>query len=404
MNSTEVFTEGLSDQESVAFTSEPNKTVIQNFYFHGSGYEYFRIWIVNLLLTLVTLGIYSAWAKVRRMQYFYENTELMGARFGYHADPKKVLKGRLLAILAVGGFYAAAYFFPAIEPFGSVIWVALLPALLALALYFRLRNTSYRGLRFEFDGTFKQSYQALRLPLALSLIGLAAVAVAMQFLGESGKPGMLIGIVLAVVYLLLPIIVMPMFQVQWKRFAHQHSLFGSERFGFSATVKQYTKTYLISFLVFFLLAIPIAFVFGMLMAFLFKGEIHSEATFSIWAKLPEILMGIAVVYVLLFAIAPYLKAKFFNLAWNNTQIGQHSFVADVPVWGLVGVSASNFALILLTLGFYRPFAVIRTQKYLLAHLHLNTAGEPADIFKTSNTGGANTVSEGALDLFGDMDM
>ena len=397
-------TDGLSDQESVDFTVEPNKTVTQNFHFHGSGSEYFRIWIVNLLLTLITLGIYSAWAKVRRMQYFYENTELMGARFGYHADPKKVLKGRLLAILAVGGFYAAAYFFPVIEPFGSVIWVALLPALLALALYFRLRNTSYRGLRFEFDGTFKQSYQALRLPLAMALLGLAAVAIAMQFMGESGKPGMLIGIVLAVVYLLLPIIVMPMFQVQWKRFAHQHSMFGTERFGFTATVKQYTKTYLSSFLIFLIVAIPVGIIFGVLMAFLFKGEVRAQESFSVWSNLPEIFMSIAIVYVMLFAIAPYLKAKFFNLAWNNTQIGKHSFIADVPVWGLVGVAASNFVLILLTLGFYRPFAVIRTQKYLLAHLHLNTPGEPAEIFKTSNTGGANTVSEGALDLFGDMDM
>ena len=36
--------------------------------FVGTGSEYFRIWIVNLLLTIVTLGIYSAWAKVRRLE------------------------------------------------------------------------------------------------------------------------------------------------------------------------------------------------------------------------------------------------------------------------------------------------------------------------------------------------
>jgi uncharacterized membrane protein YjgN (DUF898 family) len=397
-------TEGLSDQESVDFTAEPDKTITQNFHFHGSGSEYFRIWIVNLLLTLLTLGIYSAWAKVRRMQYFYENTELMEARFGYHADPKKVLKGRLLAVLAVGGFYAAAYFFPVIEPFGSVIWVALLPALLALALYFRLRNTSYRGLRFEFDGTFKQSYQALRLPLAMALLGLAAVAIAMKFMGEGGNAGMLIGIVLAVVYLLLPIIVMPMFQVQWKRFAHQHSMFGTERFGFTATVKQYSKTYLSSLFVFVAAAVPTAFAFGFAIAFLF-GEASRERESFFWRENGEaFIFAISVIYVMFFAIAPYIKARFFNLAWNNTQIGEHRFVADLPVWGFVGLSTSNFLLILLSLGFYRPFAVIRTQKYLLAHLHLNTAGEPAEIFKTSNTGGANTVSEGALDLFGDMDM
>lgn len=399
-------TEELSYEESVAFTTEPNKTVTQNFHFHfhGTGSEYFRIWIVNLLLTLLTLGIYSAWAKVRRMQYFYENTELMGARFGYHADPKKVLKGRVLAILAVGGFYSMAYFFPVLEPFGSLIWVALLPALLAFALYFRLRNTSYRGLRFKFVGTLQQGYVALKLPLSLALLGLAAVSIAMHFLAEKNNYGMLIGIVLAVVYLLFPIFVMPMFQVQWKRFAHEHSMYGAERFGFTATVKQYAKVYLSSFFVFFAVAVPAAIAFGLVLALIFRDAYRTREPFSWWENLPQFIMGIAVIYVMLFAIAPYIKVRFFNLAWNNTHIGEHKFVADVPVWGFVGVSASNFLLILLSFGFYRPFAVIRTQKYLLAHLHLNTAGEPAEIFKPSNTGNANAVSEGALDLFGDMDM
>ncbi|MET2872051.1 DUF898 family protein, partial [Exiguobacterium profundum] len=55
--------------------------------FIGSGSEYFRIWIVNLLLTIVTLGIYSAWAKVRTLQYFYRNTQLAGSSFDYHGSP-----------------------------------------------------------------------------------------------------------------------------------------------------------------------------------------------------------------------------------------------------------------------------------------------------------------------------
>ena len=50
--------------------------------FNGNGAEYFGIWIVNLLLSIVTLGIYSAWAKVRRLQYFYRHTELAGSSTG----------------------------------------------------------------------------------------------------------------------------------------------------------------------------------------------------------------------------------------------------------------------------------------------------------------------------------
>src|SRR5262245_59017915 len=69
----------------------------ERFHFTGDGGEYFRIWIVNLLLSIATLGIYSAWAKVRRQRYFYGNTRLAGSAFEYHARPIQILKGRLIA-------------------------------------------------------------------------------------------------------------------------------------------------------------------------------------------------------------------------------------------------------------------------------------------------------------------
>ena len=55
-------------------TSDPNPTaatveaIEQRLRFTGSGGEYFRIWAVNRTLTVLTLGLYSAWAKVRRLQ------------------------------------------------------------------------------------------------------------------------------------------------------------------------------------------------------------------------------------------------------------------------------------------------------------------------------------------------
>ena len=68
-------------------------------HFSGSGAEYFGIWIVNLLLTIVTLGIYSAWAKVRRLQYFCRHTELAGSSFDFHGNPIKILIGRAIALV-----------------------------------------------------------------------------------------------------------------------------------------------------------------------------------------------------------------------------------------------------------------------------------------------------------------
>ena len=81
-------------------TSLPTQEAVRiPFKFHGDGGEFFRIWIVNIVLTILTLGIYSAWAKVRTKRYFYGNTELAGDRFDYLGDPLAILRGRIIAIV-----------------------------------------------------------------------------------------------------------------------------------------------------------------------------------------------------------------------------------------------------------------------------------------------------------------
>src|SRR5438876_1041541 len=75
--------------------------------FTGTAAEYFRIWIVNLFFTLATLGIYSAWAKVRKRRYFYGSTRLDGDSFDYFASPKAILNGRIIAV-AIFAIYALA--------------------------------------------------------------------------------------------------------------------------------------------------------------------------------------------------------------------------------------------------------------------------------------------------------
>ena len=53
--------------------------------FTGDGKEYFRIWVVNLLLTLATFGIYSAWAKVRPALAASQSRQPSRSRMGLSA-------------------------------------------------------------------------------------------------------------------------------------------------------------------------------------------------------------------------------------------------------------------------------------------------------------------------------
>ena len=82
--------------------------------FTGNAKDYFGIWIVNLILSIVTLGIYSAWAKARREIYFKNNTKIFDTGFGYHATGGQIFKGRLVAfviLVAVNIVYSFLPFF-----------------------------------------------------------------------------------------------------------------------------------------------------------------------------------------------------------------------------------------------------------------------------------------------------
>lgn len=117
--------------------------------FIGSGSEHFRIWIVNLLFTLVTLGLYNPFAKVRRLRYFHGATEVGGHPLSFHADPWKMLRGYLLVMLLFAACGGAGRFSPVAGAVAFCIIAALWPALWHSSLRFRLANTGWRGLRLH---------------------------------------------------------------------------------------------------------------------------------------------------------------------------------------------------------------------------------------------------------------
>src|SRR5690606_35454791 len=147
-----------------AETSPPSLVLRHEpFTFTGTGREYFGVWIVNVLLTIVTLGIYSAWAKVRRMRYFHGNTRLAGGSFDYHARPVQILVGRIIVLVIIVAYNLAVNFVPIV---GGVIGVAFLfaiPWFVMRGLRFRARVTSYRNVRFDFTGGYGGAFLAYLL-------------------------------------------------------------------------------------------------------------------------------------------------------------------------------------------------------------------------------------------------
>src|SRR5687768_14146444 len=146
--------------DAAAATAEPAPSVSIPFEFRGTGAEYFRIWIVNLLLSIVTLGIFSAWAKVRRQRYFYGSTFLDGHSFEYHAQPIAILKGRLIVFAGYVAFFIGLQFYQPLL-LGLVPVAAIgLPWVLMRSRRFQLRMTSWRNVRFGFRGRYGAAVNA----------------------------------------------------------------------------------------------------------------------------------------------------------------------------------------------------------------------------------------------------
>lgn len=305
--------------------------------FSGSGAEYFRIWVVNVCLSIVTLGIYSAWAKVRRNQYFYRHTTLAGAGFDYHGDPKTILKGRIFAFLMFACYSLVGQFNQAAALVILAAIMALMPWLLVRSLRFRLHNTSYRGLRFAFHGQTGPAY--------------------VNFLFWPFLSGLTLGGL------------WPLAQQRIARFTRENSAYGNARFHFSAGPGAYYGIYLMTIVMGIL-------VFAGLMAsvtLLGSKELIPVEAGQLVAM--SVLIAAIGTYLALFLIAyPYVAARLQNLAWNSTALDEHHFQANVRAREMLGIMLTNVLLIVLTLGLYKPFADIRLARYRVQHIAFLPAG------------------------------
>jgi uncharacterized membrane protein YjgN (DUF898 family) len=326
--------------------------------FTGTGSEYFRIWIVNTLLSIVTLGIYSAWAKVRRNQYFYRNTLLDNAGFDYHGDPKVILKGRILAVLLFAAYSGVGQFNPKAGLLVLALIMLVMPWLLMRSLRFRLHNSSYRNLRFAFHGETKPAYVNFLLWPFLSSITLG--------------------------------LLWPMAQQKINRYIRNNSAFGNVFFRFSADAGDFYKIYL---LLFFIGVLVVAGLFG-LGKFLNPNNMQARSAIGIFFTI-----GLLISILLAHA---YIVARMQNLLWNHTQLGQHSFFANLKARELLGVMLGNLVLIVLTLGLYKPFADIRMARYRLEHIRLLPDGD-IEQFVVGVQSRASAVGQEVADIF-DMDI
>ena len=299
------------------------------FEFTGNAGEYFKIWVVNVFLSVITLGVYSAWAKVRRKRYFYGNSLLESAPLEYLADPKNILKGRLIVFGVFVAYSVANQFAPVAESIFGIAFVFLLPWVIIRARSFNLRNSSYRNIRFDFRAAYGKAFKIF--------IGLPFIA----------------ALTLGIAY--------PYYVYRKNQFLVEHSGYGTSPFAFEARGRYFYPIYLKAGGLFVLIMAAV-FLVG-------PGLAAAGIRSSFFAFFPGLFM---ILFILL--VRAYIQASIINLVWNNMRSGEHRFESTLkPSW-MLWLYFSNGVAILFSLGLLIPWATVRMARYRLANLRLVAAG------------------------------
>jgi len=345
--------------------------------FRGKAREYFRIWIVNLCLTLLTLGIFSAWSKVRKKRYLYSHTTLGGTPFQYLGKPIPILKGRVIAAIGFLIYYASSHFLISLLPYIFAAGLIVAPWVLVRSAAFNARYSAFRNMTFHFDGGYLDVLKAF---WAWGII-LAAVIVMMFILPEKRA---FIGIPLAVFGLSYPWWIRRL-----KKFIIERTSFGGKRGTFSATSGQFFKIYFISGLIVIAVAIPS----GILMATLLTPT--KKSLLLTYLAAAPIYIG----YVVAFA---YVQSRSGNLVWNHTHLGPLRFCSTLRCRDLLKLYMTNALGIIASLGLLIPWAVMRTVKYRADNMRVLQEGELSE-FQGSDRNGVTAVGAEAIDFF-DVDL
>ncbi len=386
-----------SDRDSAAgpmSTFMPQNIDAHPMEFTGSGGEYFRVWIVNVLLSIVTLGIYTPWARRRTAQYFYSHTLVAGSPLEFTAQQRKMVMGFVLLMLIT-----LAYNIAANTGQDAAVGVLLLtgavlsPLIWGSAMRFRLGATRWRGLRLQFTAHWKEVYLASWPLFALALVWFG-VFFGMQILSpeladvlqevedEAANPKMpsftpamgallLLGLVLTVLCFIR-------LEYNYKSLLVLKAQVGAEKGRWKPVYMDFVKVWLATVAVFVLTVVGFSVLIGVLAGSsiaLFAGQ---SSRMGLWMILVIIVSIIAGIFMLILASAParaYREARMFQLMWNNIGVSHVArFKCHLKSGSYVGLRIKNMLLTLLTLGLYRPFARVSEYRMKCESVTLHVKG------------------------------
>ena len=340
--------------------------------FDGSWTEFAPIAFTNLLLIIVTLGIYRFWATVRERRYLWDRTSFIDDRLEWAGTGKELFIGFLLAMLViVVPYFAAAFAARALFLHGQIVAGSVLSAVIVLYIFALVGLARYRALRYRLTRTF---WRGIR--------------------GGSDDPGF--GYMLSYVWktvtgivplgLLVPWSLVSLYNERWNRLS-----FGPLPFRANGEVRGLMGRFLLCYLApFAMIAMVGVATMPQVFAIQRGQEPNSLAVLSI-------VLGMLAGYFVFGLVLMAFYAKYFRQVIGATALGELEFHFSARTWDWIKLLLGDAALVLFTLGLGFVFINYRHWKFYVTHMGASGTIDPEDL--TQSTTRDLRTGEGLLEAF-----
>jgi uncharacterized membrane protein YjgN (DUF898 family) len=334
--------------------------------------DLYRIFLVNLLLTVVTLGIWRFWAVTRMRRYVWSRTSSFGQRFEYDGTGGQLFVGFLIAVLLIFGMAAAAAFLTwllaHLLPHPKALAVLplfafeILVVVLALgapfsAQRYRLNHTVWRGIR----GGVKGSMLAYGLRSLLYLV-LCALTI----------------------YQLAPWAMLRLYERRTNA-----SFFGNQHFAAATRARTIYRRFLFAFLGVLALAVLVfAALFVIerpMIAMIFQAHDPQAAQRAVNHLTPALVVAYLIIGLGGALISASFTAAYFRHITGHTRFGALQFSSQVTGMAMLVFTLGNIAILVCTLGFGMPVVIHRNLRFMAANLLGSGAPDLANLQASDQT-------------------
>ena len=320
------------------------------FRFHGSWQDFTRIVVPNILLTIVTLGIYRFWATTRERQYLWGQTDFIDERLEWTGSGLELFIGFIMAVvLILIPFFLIQFATQALVLRGYTSWAGLLTLAMFGFLMYMIGIARFRALRYRLSRTY---WHGIR--------------------GGSNDQGFGYGwsyiwktiVGYLALGLLVPWSMMELWNERWNKMSFgPHKIDATANFG--DTFKRYLLFYLAP-IIFIIVAVVIGIMVGA------TGSVGGAAVIGV--------LSIFIFYGVLGAVALAFYAKFFRVAVEGMSLHKldFAFPARTKDWFMLFLGDTGLYLLAAL-----PVALILSVTGLLNSFEFPQPGESTAAFESS---------------------